>query len=104
MHQLAQATGKAVAYLAQRIGVRELAEQHANELRPTGEPARMTFPLVFLDDAGKCRSRDLFQDLTEQTGGLYHRDALLAVVVNRTLRYPILQRTRRVVKTPSSES
>jgi len=104
MDELAHAAGQAVADFAQRVGVRELAEQHANELRPTGEPTRVTFACVLLDDARKFGSGNLFKKLTKQTGGLYHRTTLHVGVVNRFLRYPILQRRGRVVNSIFSKT
>jgi len=104
MHELSETTGEAIADLAQRIGVRELAEQHPHELRPTSKSARVTFSLVFPDDAGELRAGDWVQKLTKQTGGLYHRSTLLADVVNRAFPNPILQRPWRVVNMPFSES
>ena len=104
MHELSKTAGEAIADLAQRIGVGHLAKQHADELRPTGESSRVTFALMFLDNAGELRAGDLLQKLTKQTGGLYHRDTLLVDVVDRLLRHPILQRPWRVVKSPFSKS
>lgn len=104
MDELPKATGEAIADLAQRIGVGQLAKQHADELRPTREPACVTFPLMPLDDTGEFGAGNLFQKLTKQTCGLYHRSTLLAGVGNRDFPYPILQRPWRVVNSPFSES
>ena len=83
MHQLPQTTGETVTDFAQRIGAGKLTEQHADELRPTAEPACVAFRLVLLHQGDELRTGDLFEKLTEQTGGLYHGDTLLVNVVDR---------------------
>ena len=37
VHQFAKAAGETIADLTQRIGVRQLAKQHEDQLRPAGE-------------------------------------------------------------------
>lgn len=104
MRQLAQTTRPTIADCSKRIGVGEWAEQHGDELGPTGESARMAFCLMLLGRGGELGTPNVFQKLTEQTGGLYHRDAILADVGNRFVAYPILQRPWRAVNGPPLES
>jgi hypothetical protein len=102
-HESAEATGDAVTDLAQRIGAGQLAEQDADELRPTGETTCATFSLMFPDDADELGPEDLLKKLTERSSAPYHGSVLLSYVVNRLSRYPTLQHRRRTVKSQSSE-
>jgi len=77
MHQFAQATAQAVANLAERIGMGELAEQHRDQLRPAREPFRATLGAVLLDECGKLSSGEMLEQLIKQAGYLYHCLALL---------------------------
>ena len=57
MRELALAARQAAADLAQRVRATQLAEQHGNELAPTGEPTRMTLGLCRHDGPLKLRTR-----------------------------------------------
>jgi hypothetical protein len=70
MHQFAFTASQAVADLAERIGVGQLAERHGHELGPAGEPLGGAFGQVFLDQRGKLRSGEMLQKLIEQAGSL----------------------------------
>jgi len=48
--QLAQAASETPADFAQRLGLRQLAEQHGDELIPAGEAFSVFFGLMFTDD------------------------------------------------------
>jgi hypothetical protein len=48
VNQFAQTTGKPVADLAQRVRVRQLAEQHCNQLRPATEALGRSLRTMFL--------------------------------------------------------
>src|SRR5208282_5179261 len=77
MHQLAQTAAQAVAYLAQRIGMAQLAKQHGDELGPTIEPLGGTLGLVLFHQSGELQTRKVLQQLIEQARDLYHGGALL---------------------------
>ena len=72
MHQRAQTAGQPVAYLAQRIGMAQLAEQHGHELGLAIKSPGRTLSLVPLDKARKFQTRKMMQQLIEQTCDLYH--------------------------------
>jgi hypothetical protein len=76
MYEFAQAALKAIADLAQRIGAGQLAEQHGGEVRPGREALGAVLGLVLVDQPGEFVARDLFEQLTEETGGPYHDIAL----------------------------
>ena len=59
MRQLAQATGKATANLAQTIRPRQMAEQHGDELIPAGETLGVPFGtmLVTRSDGGRPQEK-----------------------------------------------
>jgi hypothetical protein len=48
VNQFAQTTGKPVADLARRVGVRQLTEQHPNQLRSATEALGRPLGIVFL--------------------------------------------------------
>jgi hypothetical protein len=61
MHQFALAASQAVADLAQRIGVGQLAEQHGHELGPAGEALGVAFGLVIPDQQSERRDGKMIQ-------------------------------------------
>jgi hypothetical protein len=77
MDQLAQATAQAVANLAQRIGVGELAEQHRDQLRPAAKAFGTPFGVVFLDQRRELGPREMLEQLIEETRNLYDGFAFL---------------------------
>lgn len=72
MHQLAQAAGKPIADLAQRIGMAQLAEQHGHELGPAVEALGRALGFMLFDQAGEFQTGKMMQQLIEQTRDLYH--------------------------------
>ncbi len=62
------ATGQAVANLAQRVGASQMAKEHRDALRPTGEPLRGFLGAVFSHEPLKFRARKVIKQLTKQTG------------------------------------
>ena len=77
MHQFAQATAQAVADLAQRIGMAELAEQHRDELRPAGKALGVTLSVVLLYQRGELGPGKMLEQLIEEARDLYDWIALL---------------------------
>ena len=77
MNQLAQATPQAVANLAQRIGVGELAEQHRDQLCPAAKAFGAPFRIVFFDQRSELGPREMLEQLIEQTRDLYDSFAFL---------------------------
>src|ERR1035437_7619374 len=77
MNQLAQATAQAVANLAQRIGVGELAEQHRYQLRPAAKTFGAPFRIVFLDQRRELGPREMMEQLIQETRILYDGFAFL---------------------------
>src|SRR5438445_8449198 len=71
MKLLAQTTAHAVAKLAQRIGVSELAEQHRDQLRPAAKTFGAPFRIVFFDQRSKLGPGKMLEQLIEQTRDLY---------------------------------
>ena len=65
MNQLAQATAQAVANLAQRIGVGELAEQHRDQLRPAAKAFGAPFRIVFFDQRSELGPWKMLEQLIE---------------------------------------
>src|SRR5215472_13176085 len=51
--------------LAQRLGLRQLAEQHGNQLPPTGEATRMPLCLVLAHCGFEAIARDQLENLAE---------------------------------------
>ncbi len=84
MNQFAQATAQAVANLAQRIGVGELAEQHRDQLRPAAKAFGAPFRIVFFDQCCELRPGKMLEQLIEQTRDLYDGFALPAGCVWRS--------------------
>ena len=66
VHQFAQATGESVADLVQRIGVRQLAEQHGNQLRSAAEAFGRPFGVIFLHQSCELQAREMLQQLIKQ--------------------------------------
>jgi len=66
MEKLSHTTGKPVTDLSQRVGVRQLAEQHRHQLRPATEALRGSLRLVFLYQCRKFKAGKLLQQLIEQ--------------------------------------
>jgi hypothetical protein len=54
-----------------------LTERHGHELGPAGEAFGVAFGLMLFDQGGEFRSGKMIQQLIEQAGNLYHRNALL---------------------------
>jgi hypothetical protein len=77
MNQLAQATAQAVANLAQRIGMGELAEQHRDQLRPAAKTLGAPFRIVFFDQRSELGPGKMLEQLIEQTRDLYDGFAFL---------------------------
>ena len=77
MDQFAQATAQAVANLAQRIGVGELAEQHRDQLGPAAKALGAPFRIVFLDQRRELGPRKMLEQLIEETRNLYDGFAFL---------------------------
>ena len=65
MRQLAQATGKAAANLAQTIRPCQMAEQHGDELVPAGEALGVSFGAMLLDQERELRAWKMAKQLTE---------------------------------------
>jgi hypothetical protein len=65
VHELAQTTRESIADLSQRVGTRQLAEEHRNALRPATESLGPTFGIVPLDQGREFRPWDLPKNLTE---------------------------------------
>ena len=78
MNQAALTAGEAVADFPQRVGPAKLAEQHGDELRPTGESFGGAFGPVLFHQRGEFRPRKMMQQLIEQACRLYHVVALVA--------------------------
>ena len=81
--QLAKAACEAVADLAKGVGVGHLAEEHGDELSPTGKAFGVAFALVLLHQLGELVTRKLIEQLTEETRGPYHNIALRCCVGNQ---------------------
>src|SRR6187200_1002975 len=81
MDKLSQTTTQSIADLTQRIGARQLTEQHRRKMRPTGESFGITFSLMLRNQSGKLCSREMLQKLIKQTRDLYHSAALLFELV-----------------------
>src|ERR1017187_1456002 len=77
MLQLPLATRQAVANLAQRMRLSQLAKQHGHELAPTGETPRVPFSLVLLDRLFEIPAREQLQHLRENAAYFVHRLSLL---------------------------
>ena len=69
--QTAQATGQAVADIAQGIGPAELAKEHGDELGPAGEAFGGALGVMFLHQRGELGAREMLEQLIKETGGLY---------------------------------
>jgi hypothetical protein len=65
MNQFAQTTAQAIANLAQRIGMRELAEQHRHQLRPTAKTFGAPLRFVFFHQRPKLGSWKMLEQLIE---------------------------------------
>src|SRR5579871_4124815 len=76
MHEFPQTTAQAVANLTQRVGPRQLAEQHRDQLRPTAKAFRSAFCLVLVHQRRELRPGKMFEELIKQTSNLYHSCAL----------------------------
>jgi len=71
MDQTAQATGEAVADVAQGIGAAELAEEHGDELGPAGEALSGAFGVMLLHERGELGTREMLEQLIKEAGSLY---------------------------------
>ena len=77
-------TPQAVANLAQRIGVGELAEQHRDQLRPAAKTFGAPFRIVFFDQRSELGPGKMLEQLIEQTRDLYDGFAFLVGAVWRS--------------------
>jgi hypothetical protein len=77
MNEAALAAPQAIADFAQRVGPAKLAEQHGDELRPTGESFGGSFGAVLFHQRGEFRPWEMMQKLIEQACRLYHVVAFL---------------------------
>ena len=76
MDQLFQTAIQSVTDLSQRVGFRQLAEQHRHTLCPTAKPFRVSFGLVFPNCCLEFRSGEMLQHLIKQACYRYHLSAL----------------------------
>jgi hypothetical protein len=83
MNQFAQAAAQADADFAQRVGVRQLAEQHRDQLGPAAKAFGAPFGIVFFDQRSELGSGEMLEQLIEQTGNLYDWIALLLGIWRR---------------------
>src|SRR5665213_3785702 len=67
MPQFALARRQATSDFPQALGVAQLAEQHRDELRPTGKAPRVPLGLMLADRRLEFQARDQLQNLTEDT-------------------------------------
>jgi hypothetical protein len=74
--------------LAERIGGREVTEDHGDKLGPTTEALGPTLGLMPADEGSEFRTGNVMKDLTEKTRNLYHKAVLLAVVEDGFLTIP----------------
>jgi hypothetical protein len=65
MHQAAQTTRQAIAYLAQGIRSSQLAKEHGYELRPAGKTLGGAFGAVFFHQRGELGTRKMLEQLIE---------------------------------------
>src|SRR5262245_49779931 len=87
MNEFSQTTTQTITDFAQRIGARELAEQHRHQLSPTGKSLCPTFCTVLAYQTGKLGSGEMFEKLIEQARHLYHACALLFRIPRDTLAF-----------------
>jgi hypothetical protein len=80
MNEFAQATTQPVTDIAQRSRMRQLTKQHGHKLSPARESLRSAFRAVFSNQRREFGSREMVQQLIEQTGYRYHGSALLGEV------------------------
>jgi len=95
MSQFAQATGQPVANLPQGVGLGQVAEKHSRKLGPATEALGVPLGFVLMNQGFKGGPGKLSEQLTEQAGFLYHKDALLGcglIVVLAILFYHTLWR------------
>src|SRR3954454_5898165 len=71
MHETAQATGQAVADVAQGIGAAQLAEEHGDELRPASKALGGSFGPVFLHQRGEFGTGKMVEQLIKEASSLY---------------------------------
>ena len=63
MDQTAQATGQAIADVAQGVGPAQLAKEHGDELGPAGEALGGTFGVMFFHERGKLGAGEMVEQL-----------------------------------------
>lgn len=76
MHLLPHAAGEAVADLPEQVGMGHLTKQHGGALSPAGDPFSVALALMRVYQSGARVAPDFVKQLTEQTGGLQHENAL----------------------------
>jgi hypothetical protein len=74
MLELAFAALEPVGNLAQGAGLSQLAEEHGNELVPTGKAARVVFGFEFAHVPREIRTLKQREDLAKKTSGVNHLD------------------------------
>src|SRR4051812_11911549 len=77
MNQFAQTTTQAIANLAQRIGMGELAEQHGDQLGPAVKAFGAAFRIICFDQRAELGPGKMLKQLMEQTRDLYDGFAFL---------------------------
>jgi len=80
MAEPAETGGQAVADLSQGLGLGQLAEQHGQEVVPTGEPLAAALGTDIADQVVKLVAGKKLQKLAKQAGVTYHQSVLLAGV------------------------
>jgi hypothetical protein len=85
MVELALDASQAVADLAQTVGVGQMAEEHGDQLGPAGKAFGGALGLMFSEGGAKRGAWDVSEQLTKQTGGLYHERDSFAIVVRNSV-------------------
>src|SRR5580700_1010854 len=76
VHELAFAAGEPVAGLPQRVGARQLREEHGHQVSPRCEALGIALGAELPHQAVKRVARDLFEELTEEAADSYHVSTL----------------------------
>src|SRR5262245_34274489 len=85
VNQFSQTATQTITDFAQRIGARELAEEHGHKLSPTSKAFCSAFCTVLMNETGELSSGEMFEKLIEQARDLYHLGALLFGIPRDTL-------------------